>query len=171
HEPQVLFRFADVLAHNLAQIDAVQVEPELVCKHLGGHRLARAARAREQCAYPEPSRALGCESPLIINFRSPPDMSCDIPQSLTLGIGQYEVVPGSRWLYPLAQVVQARASLRAAGIPERRLRCAAVSRVEPGFDCCARSAHRLRAQAELRNKHWQVPIDLGCERPEHFSPQ
>src|SRR5262245_8212126 len=129
HKPEVLFCFSDVLAHHLAQVDAVQVESQFVCQHLSRHRLARAAGASEQRADAEAASALGCESPLIVDLWPPPDVSGDIAQSLTLGLGQHEIVPGRRRLYALAQVVQACPSLGATGIPERGSRRAFVSSV------------------------------------------
>ena len=48
--PQVLFGLADVLADHLAEIDAIEIEPQFVGEHFGGHRLAGAAGAGEERA-------------------------------------------------------------------------------------------------------------------------
>src|SRR5262249_45603168 len=45
---EVLLRLADVLADDGREIDAIQVEPERAGHHLRRHRLAGAARTREQ---------------------------------------------------------------------------------------------------------------------------
>ena len=47
---EVLLRLADVLAHHRREIDPVEIELQLIREHLGRHRLAGAALAREQRA-------------------------------------------------------------------------------------------------------------------------
>ena len=48
HAAQVLFGLADVFTDHLAEVDAVEVQLQLVGQHLGGKGLARAGRARQR---------------------------------------------------------------------------------------------------------------------------
>ncbi len=75
---QVLLGLTYVLADDLAQIDAIQIEPQLVREHLGGHGLARAARTGEQRSDPEAALATCCESPLFVNLRTAAYLDCHV---------------------------------------------------------------------------------------------
>ena len=57
HPAQVLFGFADVLAHHRGQIDPIEIETQLAGEHFGRHGLARAARAGEERADAETASA------------------------------------------------------------------------------------------------------------------
>jgi hypothetical protein len=48
--PQILFRLADVFAHNGTEINAVEVQAQFVCQDFRSHGLAGAAAAGEQRA-------------------------------------------------------------------------------------------------------------------------
>ncbi len=71
---QVLLGFADVLAHHGRQVDAVQIQPELPCQHLRGHRLTGPARPGEQRADPQPAGGACRESPVVVYQRPPADL-------------------------------------------------------------------------------------------------
>ncbi len=111
HPPQVLFRFADVLAHHLAQVDAIQIQPQLVGQHLRRHGLARAAGTRKQHANTQTSRAFVLKAPRLIDLHSLPHVHRDLSQDTQPGLGQYQIIPGGHRLDALGQVLQARASL------------------------------------------------------------
>ena len=64
------------------QVDAIEVEPQLVGEHLGGHGLAGAAGAGEQGADAEAACALGGEAPRIMHCGTMADMDRDLPKGL-----------------------------------------------------------------------------------------
>src|SRR5439155_20870208 len=51
---QILFRFADVLADDLAEVDAVKVQLQFIGEHLSRHRFSGAAGACKKRADSEP---------------------------------------------------------------------------------------------------------------------
>ena len=51
HALEVFFGLADIFINHRGEIDPVKIEMQLVRQHLGGHCLAGAALADEQCAY------------------------------------------------------------------------------------------------------------------------
>src|SRR5207253_5317502 len=127
---EVLLRLADVLAHDLAQVDAVEVEPELVREHLALHRLPRTARALEERADPEPATRLRREAPRVVDLRAPADVRGDLAQDLALRLRQDEVVPPRGRLDPLREVVETWARLGPACVPERAREVVVLGRRE-----------------------------------------
>ena len=67
---QVLLGLADPLADHLAEVDVHQVKVEVPGDHLGGHRLAGAARPGEQRRRAEPARRARGEPP-VVQHRGP----------------------------------------------------------------------------------------------------
>src|SRR5262249_49800664 len=68
---EVLLRLADVLAHDLTEVDSVEVEAQLGGEHLGGQRLASPAGAAEQRGDAQPAGAAPCEAPALEDQRTP----------------------------------------------------------------------------------------------------
>src|SRR5689334_15457162 len=81
HAAQVLFSFADVLADDLAQVDTVKIESQLVGENFSRHRLAGAAGAGEQRADAESAFAFGRKAPITVNFRALPHVRRDLAQA------------------------------------------------------------------------------------------
>ena len=50
HAPQILLGLSDVFAYHRRQIDAIQVQAQIVGDHFGGHGFSRSAVARKQSA-------------------------------------------------------------------------------------------------------------------------
>ncbi len=90
---QVLLGFADVLVDHRRQVDAMQVEPQVVGDHLGGHRLAGAAGAGEQCADAQAAADPVGEAPAVVHGVPVSDLVCDLVQCGELFGGQHDVVP------------------------------------------------------------------------------
>src|SRR5204863_7707201 len=68
---EVLLRLADVLADDGAEVDPVEVEPQLPREDLGGRGLPGAARSGEQGADAEPTGAAPGEAPVFVDARAP----------------------------------------------------------------------------------------------------
>ena len=64
---QILLGLADVLADDLAEVDAEEIEAQLVREHLRGGGLARAAGAREEDTDAEAARAAVGEAPAFVD--------------------------------------------------------------------------------------------------------
>src|SRR5688500_6144559 len=65
---QILLGFTDVFAYDLRQVDAEKVELQVVREHLGGHRLAGAAGAREQRRHSKTATAAGRPPPFLLDL-------------------------------------------------------------------------------------------------------
>src|SRR5262249_20259063 len=64
---QTLLSFTDVFAHNLREIDLVEIQQQLVCNHFGGHGLSRSGMARKECTKTSTERELSPKPPVAIN--------------------------------------------------------------------------------------------------------
>ena len=62
---EILFGFADILAHHLREVDAVEVEPQRIRDDFGSHGLSGAGAAEEQRGDTETVRELACEAPFV----------------------------------------------------------------------------------------------------------
>ena len=79
--PQVLLGLADVLADHATQIDAVEIERQLVGDHLGRQGLAGAALAVEQRAHAEAAIARsGRQTPGLVDPRAVAELGGDLAQ-------------------------------------------------------------------------------------------
>ena len=117
HPPQVLLGFTNVLADHLAEIDAVEVELQLVGQHLCRHGLAGAAGPGEQRSDPQPSARAPRKAPIAIDARALPHVGREVSQDAPLRFGQHQVVPPGRRHNALGQVLDPRPRLAAARLP------------------------------------------------------
>src|SRR5262249_37748952 len=108
---QVLLGFSDVLAHDRRQVDAIEIQSQLVREHLGCHRLACSARAGEEHAEPEPARTAAREAPRLEHPHAVPYMSADVAKHLLLRLRQHEIVPCRSRLDALREAFEAWTSL------------------------------------------------------------
>ena len=93
---QVLLGLPDVLAHHPGQVDAVQVEPERAGQDLRGHRLAGAARAREQSGRAAAGRGEPGEAPVVEHLAAISGLCLELAQMRGGGRGEHEVGPRVR---------------------------------------------------------------------------
>jgi len=117
HPPQVLLRLADVLADDLAQVDPVQVEPEVVGEDLRSERLAGPASADEQGRDPQAAGAGGTEPPRVIDHGPIADLDRELTERQQVALRQHEICPACAGVDSLGEVVHSRPRLRPAGIP------------------------------------------------------
>src|SRR5262249_46061179 len=115
---QVLFGFADVLAHHRREIDAIKIKTEFVREHLGREGLASARFAAEQRAHAESPFALLSKTPVLVHMHAVPNLRSHLPQDAGLQIGKDEIIPGSGWSDVLREVSQLRPRQRPACPPE-----------------------------------------------------
>ena len=159
---QVLLGLADVLADHGGQVDAVEVEPQLVGDDLGGHRLAGAARAGEQRADAEPAASSARRSPSrrrrSLRWRT---WSAIWRSSVELGLGQHEVVPGR-----LGRRSAARARRGGAGVAGQashsRGSCSPAS-----WPAAVRAISPIVGDVEVElagQRRWRVCSAPGAER-------
>ncbi len=112
-------------------------------KHLGGHRLARAAVAGEQHCQAQAACALRREAPALVDRRAVPHVVRDLAQRLRLRIRQHEVGPAGARRDALREPVEAPAGELAAAAA---LQFREVARL--GLQPRAHLAHVVRAQVE-----------------------
>ncbi|MNI32675.1 hypothetical protein D3C73_865960 [compost metagenome] len=91
---QVLLRLPDVLAHNLRDIDFVDLQVQLRRNDLGSHRLPGAWRAGEQDVQPPSEGQAVREAPLAIDQLTIFNLPADFPQLAQLLAGEHQHVPG-----------------------------------------------------------------------------
>src|SRR5579884_1396952 len=65
---QILLGFPDILADHSAQIDAVEIQTQLVCQYFGGHSLANAASTCEKGANTQSSLSCVSEPPGVMDL-------------------------------------------------------------------------------------------------------
>jgi len=114
---QVFLGFTDILAHHLAEVDHVKIEPQLIGEYFARHSLARAAGAGEQGSDPEAASSFGGKAPLLVDFRALAKTHRDLLEKAFLFFGENEVVPSGYGLDPLRQTVQAGPRLQPARVP------------------------------------------------------
>ena len=114
---EVLLRFADVLAHDRGEIDAVELEMQLVREHLGRHRLAGAALAGEERRDAQSARALPGKPPPLEDGEPMAQMHRHLPQSERLRLGQHQVVPARGRVDALRERVETAPLEPAARLP------------------------------------------------------
>ena len=73
----VLFRLPDVFAHHLGQVDAVQVQSQLIGHHLDGHGLPRPRGTIEKRTDPPAIRGLSVEAPFLAHHIPVPHLVAD----------------------------------------------------------------------------------------------
>src|SRR5262249_17817199 len=115
---EVLLRLADVLAHDRGEVDAIQIQAQLVRDPLGRHRLARAALAGEEDADAEAPAHLAGETPVLVDPGALPDLVGNVMEEGRRTSRQDEVVPGRLGIEALGKGIQPGARRRAARIPE-----------------------------------------------------
>ncbi len=93
HVAQALFGLADVLVDHPGQIDAVEVQPQFACDHLGGHGLACAAGAAEQGGDTVAEVGQPLEAPVLEHRPAQPHMRLEVPQLAMDVRGQDQVLP------------------------------------------------------------------------------
>src|SRR5262249_14290443 len=158
---------ADVLAHHLAEIDAVEVEPQLLGEDLGGHRLAGPARAREERADAQAARALGPETPRLVDMVAPADVRRRGAQYLELLGREHEALPPGPRLETLGQVVELRPRPHAARLPQPRAQILGPPGERQGL--ASRLADALRAQIEARHHRVELATEPGGRRAERLA--
>ena len=80
HPPEVLLGLADVLAHDLAQVDPVKIHVQLGGYHLGCERLAGSARTGEERRHPGAVAAGPGDLPLLVDQGTVARVAQQIPQ-------------------------------------------------------------------------------------------
>ncbi len=133
---------------------------QLARQHLRRHRLPRTAGAVEQGADAQAAAALRGETPGLVDLGALPQVGRDVSQGPHLRLRQDEVVPGGDGLDALCQIIQARARLRAAGLPQQTAGDGRLA-LFPGGAAQHRGGGRLNpieAKAELRDHLIQLPV-------------
>ena len=156
---QILFGFADVLADDARQIDAIEVEVQFRGEYFGGHRFAGSADAGKQGADAEASRTCAGESPGAIDFGAMTDVGADGTKKALLFGRQHEILPMGFVVDPLGEIVEAGAGLRAAGVPERGMESFALGN---GFEGLVDGrSNGGGVQIELRGEIRGVAVRAG----------
>jgi hypothetical protein len=75
---QVLFGFTDVLADDGGQVDAKQIEAQIVGDHFRRHRLPGPALTREESIDTQTTRSFGCKSPIFVDGVTMSDLAGDL---------------------------------------------------------------------------------------------
>src|SRR5262249_13073334 len=115
---EILLRLADVLADDAGQVDAIEVELQMVGEDVGGHRLARAGRARKERADAAPSGQARGEAPRLVHLGASGHLVRDLME-LGQDVGwQDDVLPGGAGRETLGEFAEAPADLLAARVPE-----------------------------------------------------
>ena len=147
---QVLLRLANVLADHRRQVDAIQVQPQLVGQDFGRHSLAGAAFAAEQHRDAQPAAA-AAESPGVVHGAAPFHLVGNVPQYVHAIGRQRDVVPGGARNDALRQQVQPRAGVVQAGLPGARLPVAGRHQRLPG-DIGNAGQVEVELRGQLRGK-------------------
>src|SRR5277367_6959355 len=90
---QALFGLADVLADDLAEVDAVEIELQFIRKYLGSRCFSCAAYARKQCRDAQTAQTRFGESPAVVDMPAVAHLGGNRTQSLHLGLGQNQPIP------------------------------------------------------------------------------
>ena len=106
HGLQVLFRFADILADDLGDVDLIHLHVQLPGDHLGAHGLARARRPCKQDGQALAIAQLFFKAPFLIDPVLVADMVAGLLHQPLLGLGQHHVHPGVAGLHPPGQLIQ-----------------------------------------------------------------
>src|SRR5690606_25963964 len=109
---------ADVLADDLAEVDAVKVETKLAGEHFCGKGLAGAGRACEKRRRAEPALAARGPSPRVVHSPCLAHVSREVVQQIELIRGKHEIVPRRVTVDSLGETVERTPSLRARGVPK-----------------------------------------------------
>src|SRR5262249_24869310 len=155
--PEVLLGLADVLAHDLAQVDAVEIEAQFSGEDFRGHCLPGPAGPGEKGADADPSLAPGRKAPPLVHADAVPDVDGDLPENRSLRLGEDEVVPARAWLDALREIVEAWPRLHAAGVPERVAVDVTFARDGIG----GRRRDRLRPEVEVRDDLLDAAVQGG----------
>ena len=103
---QVLFRFADILADDLGDVDLIHLHIQLPGDHLGAHGLARARRPCKQDGQALAIAQLFLKAPFLVDPVLVADMVAGLLHQPLLGLGQHHVLPGIAGLHPPGQLIQ-----------------------------------------------------------------
>src|SRR5262249_15709684 len=90
---QVLFRLADVFAHDLRQIDLVQIQPQLSGDDFGSHRLAGSGGTGEQDIQSTTERQLLFKTPVAVDDVPVSGLHADLAQLRKLIVGKNYLAP------------------------------------------------------------------------------
>ena len=115
---QVFLGLADVFADHRREVDAIEVEAQVVGDHLGCHGLAGAALARKEGVDAQAAVHLVGKPPFFVDLAALHHLVRDLVQHVRLFVGQHQIVPRGFGVQALSQGIQARAHARPAGIPQ-----------------------------------------------------
>src|SRR5262245_39619342 len=90
---QIFLGLADVLAHDLREVDLVQVQPEFPRDDFGGHRLAGSRRTREEHVESATERELLLKTPFAVHHVAMPGLNADLAKLRELVVGQHDLLP------------------------------------------------------------------------------
>src|SRR5205823_259403 len=96
------------------------------------------------------------EAPTIIDLRALANVRRDVAQVSKLMLRQHEIRPVRDRLDPLRQIVQPRARLNTASVPQQQRRVVIIAS-QVGASLRARGLDRLRTETEMRGEHGQLP--------------
>src|SRR6202035_3984272 len=98
HAPKIFFRFTDVFADDLAQVDAVQIKAHLGGKNFSGKSLARSTLAGKEGCNSQASGVTATESPMLVDSGPLARVNCNLLQNGYLRFVQDQIFPTCRWL-------------------------------------------------------------------------
>ena len=75
---QILLGLADIFAHHCREINAVQVETQIVGDHLGSHGLSRTAFAGKESVDTQTTVHLLGKPPLLVHFAALAHLHCNL---------------------------------------------------------------------------------------------
>src|SRR5581483_938795 len=109
--PQILLRLSDVLADHSREINAIQIQPQYVRDHFGGHGFTGTAFAREKRADAQSAAHLLSEAPALVDLGALRHLLRDLLQYTSLGGRQDNVIPRCLGRDPLGERIQLRTSV------------------------------------------------------------
>ena len=157
---EILLGFADVLADHCGEVDAVEIEAQLVREHLGRECLAGAAGSGEERADAQTAPAARGESPGLVDRHAMTGLRRKLAQRFFLHVGQDQIVPVAAGTMRSAKSSsRGRESERQAfHRPVGSLADRCIRGVKRRTDAGSKRRDGLGTQAELFSKRVHRPV-------------